>query len=217
MSKIFLEILDPERQKVFKQLAAFADHGYLAGDTALAMQLAHRVSVDFDVFVYKPISTQLRSAIAKHVSIQQVHLNTTDQYTFTTRENIEITFLWFDYQLIRPLIPTSSLSLSSIADIAANKANTLGYRAVWRDYVDLFWLMKEERVAIDDIVTWAKQKHPTEFVEAQFLEQLVYFNDLTIAPIQFLKKSYITEEIQSFLGTTVDEYLLTRKKQQKSQ
>lgn len=217
MSKIFLEILDPKRQKVFRQLSTFSSHGYLAGGTALAMQLDHRVSIDFDVFTYKPISRRLRSAIAKHFSIQQVHLNTSDQYTFTTSENVEVTFVWFGYPLIRPLIPTLSLSLSSIADIAANKANTLGHRAVWRDYVDLFWLMKEENIAIDAITAWAKQKHPTEFVEAQFLEQLVYFQDLTAAPIQFLKKRYTTKEIQSFLNAAVGEYLLTRKKQEKSQ
>ena len=52
MSKIFLEILDPERQKVFTRLTAFCDDGYLAGGTALALQLGHRVSIDFDVFTF---------------------------------------------------------------------------------------------------------------------------------------------------------------------
>ena len=214
MSKIFLEILGPERQKVFGQLAEFRDDGYLAGGTALALQLDHRVSVDFDVFTYKPISARLRASITKHFSIQQVHLNTSDQYTFTTHENIEVTFVWFDYPLIQPLVPTSSISLASIVDIAANKANTLGLRAVWRDYVDLFWLMREEGVALQDIIAWAKQKHSTEFVEAQFLEQLVYFTDLTVTPIQFLKKRYITQDIQSFLQKVVGAYLDTRRKQE---
>lgn len=214
MSKIFLEILDTERQKVFKQLAEFSKDGYLAGGTALALQLGHRVSVDFDVFSYKPLSTRLRSTIAKHFSIQQVHLNTSDQYTFTTYGNIEVTFVWFDFPLIRPLIPTPSISLASIIDIAANKANTLGLRAVWRDYVDLFWLIREEGTPLQDIIAWAKQKYPTQFVEAQFLEQLVYFTDLTVTPIQFLKKHYSTGDIQSYLQETVDTYLDTRREQE---
>lgn len=214
MSKIFLEILDPERQKVFKLLAEFRGDGYLAGGTALALQLGHRVSIDFDVFTYKAISTRLRSAITKHFSIQQVHLNTSDQYTFTTHGNIEVTFVWFDFPLIRPLIPTSSISLATIVDIAANKANTLGLRAVWRDYVDLFWLMREESTPLQDIIAWAKQKYPTQFVEAQFLEQLVYFADLTVTPIQFLQKHYSTGDIQSFLQEAVDAYLSIRKEQE---
>lgn len=213
MSKIFLEILDTERQKVFKLLAEFRGDGYLAGGTALALQLGHRVSIDFDVFTYKTIGTRLRSKITKHFSIQQVHLNTSDQYTFTTDENIEVTFVWFDFPLIRPLVPTPSISLASIIDIAANKANTLGLRAVWRDYVDLFWLMREEGAPLQDIIAWAKQKYPTEFVEAQFLEQLVYFADLTVTPIQFSKKRFSTQDIQSFLQEVVDAYLDTRRKQ----
>lgn len=214
MSKIFLEIFDYERQKVFLKLAAFRNDGYLAGGTALALQLGHRVSVDFDVFTYKPVSPRLRSAIAKHFSIQQVHLNTSDQYTFTTNGNVEVTFVWFDYPLIQPLVPTPSILLASKADIAANKANTLGLRAVWRDYVDLFWLIKEESISIDEIIAWAKQKHLMEFVEAQFLEQLVYFNDLTVAPIHFLKKRYSTQDIQSFLQKVIGVYLDTRRKQE---
>lgn len=214
MSKIFLEILDDERQKIFSKLAVFRSDGYLAGGTALALQLGHRVSVDFDVFTYKPIGARLRSSVAKHLSIQQIHLNSSDQYTFATHENVEVTFVWFDYPLIQPLVPTPSISLASIEDIAANKANTLGLRAMWRDYVDLFWLMKEEGTPIDKIISWAKQKHPTQFVEAQFLEQLVYFTDLTVTPIQFLKKRYIAQEIQSFLQKTVDAYIDTRKKQE---
>ncbi len=213
MSKIFLEILDPERQKVFRQLAEFRDDGYLAGGTALALQLGHRVSIDFDVFTYKAISTHFRSVIAKHFSIQQIHLNTSDQYTFTTG-NIEVTFVWFDYPLIRPLIPTPSLSLASVVDIAANKANTLGLRAAWRDYVDLFWLLREEGVVLQDIIAWAKQKYPTQFVEAQCLEQLCYFADLTVTPIQFFKKRYSTDDIQSFLQKMVGAYLDTRRKQE---
>ena len=214
MSKIFLEIFDDERQKAFSKLAVFGADGYLAGGTALALQLGHRVSIDFDVFTYKAVGTRLRSAIVKHFSIQQVHLNTSDQYTFTTHENIEVTFVWFDYSLIRPLVSTPSISLASIADIAANKANTLGLRAVWRDYVDLFWLIREEDLALEDIIAWAKQKHPMEFVEAQFLEQLVYFTDLIVTPIQFLKKNYSTGDIQSFLQKVVGAYLDTRRKQE---
>lgn len=213
MSKIFHEIFNDERKKVFSKLAAFSDDGYLAGGTALALQLGHRVSVDFDVFTYKPLTTRIRSAIAKRFSLQQVHVNSSDQYTFTTSGNVEVTFVSFDYPLIGPLVPTPSISLASKPDIAANKANTLGLRAVWRDYVDLFWLMKEESISIDEIIVWAKQKHSTEFAEAQFLEQLVYFTDLTVTPIQFLRKRYSTDNIQSFLQNVVGSYLDTKKRE----
>ncbi|MBI5620897.1 nucleotidyl transferase AbiEii/AbiGii toxin family protein [Candidatus Gottesmanbacteria bacterium] len=213
MSKIFLEILDDERKSVFSQLAIYKNDGYLAGGTGLALQLGHRISFDFDVFTHKPIGTRFRSSIEKHFSIREVHVNSSDQYTFTTTGNIEVTFVWLESPLIRPLMTTSSLSLASMQDIAANKANTLGLRAAWRDYVDLYWIMHDQEAPIQDVIAWANQKYPREFVEAQFLEQLVYFNDLTVTPIQFIDKGPSTQEIQTFLKKTVSEYLEIRKQQ----
>jgi hypothetical protein len=214
MSKIYLEILDTNRQQVFTELANFQKDGYLAGGTALALQCAHRISVDFDIFTYTPINQSLRNKVGKIFSITSVHVNSTDQYTFTSAGSIEITFVWFEVPLLLPLIPTSSISLASIADIAANKANTLGRRAAWRDYVDLFWLLYIQKIPLEQIILWAKQKYPKEFVEAQFLEQLVYYKDITITPVQFIKQSYSTEEIQNTLQITVSEYLRHQAKKQ---
>lgn len=214
MSQIFPEILDAKRQALFATLAAFRNDGYLAGGTALALQLAHRISFDFDIFVYKSIDQPLRKKIAKTVNVTTVYVNSEDQYTFTTNNNIEITFVWFDVPLLLPLIPTSSLSLATVADIAANKATILGLRATWRDYVDLFWITHVHKISIEQIVTWAKQKYPKEFVEAQFLEQLVYYEDITITPIQFIKQIYSTQKIQKSLQYSVSEYLTQQAKKQ---
>jgi hypothetical protein len=38
---------------------------YLAGGTALALQLGHRVSVDFDLFIYDDISPSLLSRVQR--------------------------------------------------------------------------------------------------------------------------------------------------------
>jgi len=207
MSQIFPEILDDRRRQVFTELAAFQKDGYLAGGTALALQLAHRISVDFDIFTYNPITQTLRNRISKLIDISTVHVNSEDQYSFTSKNNIEVTFVWFDFKLLQPLIPTSSLALASIADITANKARVLGFRATWRDYVDLFWLIHVKGISIDQIIAWAKQKYPKEFVESQFLEQLIYFKDITVTPVQFIKQSYSTDEIQQELQQSVSAYL----------
>lgn len=207
MSQIFLDILDENKKLVFTQLSAFQKDGYLAGGTALALQLAHRISFDFDVFTYKPISENLRNRVGKIFSITTVHVNSEDQYTFTSENGIEITFVWFGASLLQSLIPTPSLSLASIPDIAANKAHALGLRATWRDYVDLFWLIHVEHISLEQIIAWATQKYSKQFDAAQFLEQLIYFDDLTVTPVQFISQSYTTKDIQQSLKLTVPAYL----------
>ena len=209
MSKIYLELLDSARQNVFHQLREFEREGYLAGGTALALQLNHRKSVDFDVFVKKPIDSSLRRKIKTIFGNQPYEVNTTDQITFPLNEGIEITFLYYWYPHIRSLVSTASLPLASINDIIADKAHTLGRRALWRDYVDLFVVMKQHDMNIEHIITLASQKFAGEFVKEQFLEQLSYFDDVTVVPVEFIARSYTPEEIKSFFTTQAKEYATT--------
>ncbi|MFH1175659.1 MAG: nucleotidyl transferase AbiEii/AbiGii toxin family protein [bacterium] len=55
---MFQEALTEEGKKLFPLLKNFNDF-YLAGGTALALQIGHRVSVDFDFFSEKEILPSL--------------------------------------------------------------------------------------------------------------------------------------------------------------
>jgi hypothetical protein len=207
MSKIFLDILDEQRKALFARLVPFAKDGYLAGGTALAFQIGHRQSVDFDVFTYKPLTKSLLNRIKTELHPKEVILNQQDQYSFSVEQGIEITFIWFEQKLLDSVIPTSSLPLASVRDIAANKAYTVGRRALWRDYVDMFWILKYEYLTLPDIIDSAKRKYGIEFVETQFLEQLGYFTDVSVVPIQYIKYSPEPEEIKKHLASQVQTYV----------
>jgi len=209
MSKIHLELLDKNRLAVFKKLAAFAGYGYLAGGTALALQIAHRKSFDFDVFVEKPIANRLRLEVSRVFGAQNYLVNTEDQLTFTLGNISEITFLWYYWKPIAPCIPTQSLSLAALKDIAADKAATLGRRAVWRDYVDLFVLLKHHDMTVKSLIQLAEKKFQGDFVATQCVEQLGYFGDITVAPIEFIGPSYSAKEIQAYLRAQVSQYVAT--------
>ena len=207
MSKIHLELLDRPRLSVFKQLAVFKKEGYLAGGTALALQINHRLSEDFDIFIGKAVDNNLRLKVEKCFGSIKYYINTSDQISFTTNEGVKITFVWYYFKSLYSLFTTSALSLASINDIAADKAHTIGRRAIWRDYVDVFCLLKEKIVDIQKIIDLAKKKFGGEFVVTQFLEQLRYFDDVKIVSTEFIKKKYSTDEIKSFLEHEVENYL----------
>lgn len=63
MSQLFLDQLDPERKRVFDKLAAFTDTFVLAGGTAIMLQIGHRKSFDFDLFLPNPIPRTLYETI----------------------------------------------------------------------------------------------------------------------------------------------------------
>ena len=192
---------------VFDKLKAFQNEGYLAGGTALALQLNHRISEDFDVFVGREIGNKLRLKVKEIFGNVTFYVNTSDQISFITQNNVKVTFLWYYFKTLNLTIPTNSLSLASTDDIALDKAITIGKRAVWRDYVDVFYLLKNGYVDLEKIIKMAGKKFGGEFVSTQFLEQLRYFDDLKIVPIKFIEKKYTGDEIKSYLQQSVEDYL----------
>ena len=207
----YLDTLDPERQEVFKQLKHFNRNFVLAGGTAILLQIGHRLSYDFDCFSEKPLprntDKMAYDTFGKDIAIK---VQTRDQITLVTSTNVEITFVCHPYKPLRKFIETSSIPLFHLDDLAANKTMTIGKRGAWRDYVDLFFLLKKKLYSIDALVTLAAQKFAGMFSEKLFLEQLVYFADLDIATTAFIKESYKEEEIKSFLEERVDEYIQKR-------
>lgn len=208
MLKLYQEIFDPERKKVFQKLKDFDKNGFLAGGTALALQIGHRKSFDFDIFLPKPISSQFYQKALKILGSQtNVRVRTGDIMLAQTAEKIDVHFVYYWYKNLQPLIKTNSLSLASIEDICANKAFTIGQRGAWRDYVDIFFLIKKGFFTFERIVEIAKKKYQGEFNPRLFSEQLTYFGDIKNFDIVFLKDSFSVLEIQSFLEKEVKQYL----------
>ncbi len=207
MSKIHLELLDKTRLTVFRKLVSLKKIGYLAGGTALALQLNHRKSEDFDVFIGKEVDDRLRQKVEEVFGTISYYVNTSDQISFATKTDVKVTFVWYYFKPLKPSISTPSISLSSIEDIAADKAHTIGRRAVWRDYVDIFYLLKNNHFNLQKIIDHAKQKFEGQFVETQFLEQLRYFDDVTVVDIEFIQKHYSPQEIKTYLSQSVENYL----------
>ncbi len=206
MSKIHLEILDKERQSVFHSLAVFKKNCYLAGETALALQLAHRESFDFDIFINNPVSATLKAQIKELFGDVAYYVDSKEQISFRTQNNIHITFLWYYFNTLFPLLQTDSLPLASFKDIAADKAHTIGRRAAWRDYVDFYFLLHKPWVPLEEIIVIAKKKFKKEFNEVLFLQQLVYFEDLERTPISYINASPDEKEIIQFPKKHVKAY-----------
>src|SRR3990167_2054566 len=105
MSKLSLESLDKDRLSVFNKLSSFKEMGVLGGGTALALQIGHRKSFDFDIFVSKKIDRSLWKK-AKDVFGKGLIklLDSEEQLNLTTAGGTGVTFFFDDYKnLFEPL------------------------------------------------------------------------------------------------------------------
>ena len=210
MSSIHLEIFDHKRLELFKILKVFGDNGYLAGGTGLALQINHRKSYDFDVFLPNEITNSLRREVERLFGDVSYLVDSGDQLSFQTKDMVNVTFLWYYFKPLKPFISTRSLPLASVEDIAADKAHTMGRRAAWRDYVDIYWMLHKGLQTLESISKYASHKFGGAFNETQFLEQLTYYEDVAFTPIQFIEESPSNQEIQSYLQQVVEEYAKKR-------
>ncbi len=200
------DVLTPGQKDVFAKLGAFKRIGVMAGGTALAFQLKHRRSYDFDIFTSKKIPANLswesKKIFGKKIKVIQESEN---ELTFFTPQDIKVTFFYYPFRPLYKTIKTFSISIFDWKDIAVDKSYTLGRRPIWRDYVDLFFIIKKGH-NLERIISDAQKKFQGLFSEKLFLGQLIYFNDLEEIKIDFLGKSFQPQEIKEFLEKEVKRY-----------
>src|SRR3989338_9996441 len=99
MTKLYLDVLDEPRRKVFEKLSVFTRlGGVLAGGTAMALQLNHRRSDDFDIFFPSSITNELRRRL---ISITEkpinIRLDNSRQLTLSDRNGIKVTLVIHEF------------------------------------------------------------------------------------------------------------------------
>ena len=192
------EVLTKKAEKLFSCFSVFKNF-YLAGGTALAFQLGHRTSIDFDFFSEKPITKNLLKTIER--AFRGIHLevrvNNKDELTFFADE-VKITALHYPFPLLLPLVKFRNIRVASSKEIALMKAYTIGRRGSFKDYIDLYFILKEKVAGLPEIVDGAGKKFKSAFDVRLFLEQLLYFEDLRDTKIEFLKRRVGMEEMKKF-------------------
>lgn len=201
-----LEVLGEKEKKLLLQLPAFEGF-YLAGGTALALQIGHRISVDFDLFSEREISLFLfddaQKVFTGHALAASV--NNRDELTVFV-DGTKITFLRYPFPVLDTLTIYENLKLLSVKEIAATKAYTVGRRGSFKDYVDLYYVLVEKHASLRDVVDMAERKYTALFNTRLFLEQLIYLDDVTDTAILFLKPEVSKESLRVFFEEQIKSF-----------
>ncbi|MBU3925063.1 nucleotidyl transferase AbiEii/AbiGii toxin family protein, partial [Patescibacteria group bacterium] len=86
------------------------------------------------------------------------------------------------------------IKMPNLLTLAAMKAFALGQRAKWKDYADLYFIMKDYH-SFKEISQKASRLFGQEFNEKLFRIQLAYFNDVNYdEAIEFLPGFKVDDE-----------------------
>ena len=187
-----------DSRDIFSRLGHFKNF-YLAGGTELALQIGHRISVDFDLFSDKPISNKLLPKVEEVFSGRKIvpSVNNPDELTVFA-DAIKITFLFYPFPILERGLQYTGVNILGIKEIAATKAYTIGRRGSFKDYVDLYFIIADNYASLDEIMKLADKKYGSEFNSRLFLEQLIYLEDIEDTEIIALKKPIGKDDVESF-------------------
>ena len=189
------EILTQEQTGLLPLLGQFSKDFFLVGGTATALYIGHRRSIDFDLFTKKEFdNAKIRKAISKIKKIEQVLRDENGQYTIVVN-GVRFTFFYYPFAINLSKNFVNVIKLPALLTLAAMKAYALGRRAKWKDYVDLYFVMKRYH-GIGKIIRKAKQIFGREFNEKLFRTQLAYFKDIDYSEkIIYMKGSSVSDKV----------------------
>jgi hypothetical protein len=194
------EILNSDQNELLEILPHFRPDFYLAGGTAIALHIGHRRSIDFDLFSPDEINAfDIIKVIRKtNYKITQTLENTADELTFLINHT-KFTFLHYPFQILDFINFEDYIQIPQLKILAAMKAYTIGRRPKWKDYVDLYYLLKDH-FTIKEITQQAKKIHDDLFNERIFREQLCYYEDIDFTEsINYISDPIDKNEIKKFL------------------
>jgi predicted nucleotidyltransferase component of viral defense system len=200
-----LKHLLPDTRALLQNLVDSCDflHKYvLSGGSALALYIGHRKSEALDFFSYEDSfnKKEIFEYIDKFDNARI--LNQTNEQVDVLIGTVKLTFFNAKWSFLKPKQP-ERFNLATIESIAAMKVNVLFLRAKYRDYYDLYFLIKR-CLNIKKVFECGLSIMPGINFKL-FATALIYVDDIEdddisfLEPIENLSKNEIREFFQNEL------------------
>jgi len=177
--KLHADILTAVQKKALRRLGPFAlrEGFYLGGGTAVALQLGHRRSIDFDWFTSAHLADPLRLAASlgqEKIPFLTGQIERGTLYGSVYR--VRVSFFDYAYPLLKPALNWKDYScpLASLADLACMKLAAIAQRGSKKDFVDIYALGKET-FSLTDMLAFYRRKYDVQDI-GHILYGLSYFD-----------------------------------------
>lgn len=204
MSRWHKEILTPPQTALLPLVKAFSREFGLVGGTAVALHIGHRESIDFDLFTKHSDREfdipAIKRLVKRFAVVETIIREKESEFTFKVN-GVQITFFHFPHTIPYAERFGSYIAMPSLLTLAAMKVYALGARAKWKDYVDLYFIMREAHT-LSEIAAHAAELFGGEFNEKLFRTQLTFFDDVNYTEqVTYLPgKAVLDEEVKRVLA-----------------
>ena len=180
---MYEEILEQKTKLVFGKIAntEIIKDFYLAGGTALALQLGHRKSIDLDWFSKKPfLVKKLKKELRE---LGKFEIDSEEKDTLNCRLNgVRLSFFEYPYRVLFPFIKYEKTRVADFKDIACMKLDAISSRGSKKDFIDLYFLLK--LVPLEKLLELFFKKYKgIDYNKMHLLKSLVYFEEAEKDPM----------------------------------
>jgi predicted nucleotidyltransferase component of viral defense system len=139
---------------------SFISRFYLAGGTALSLQIGHRRSVDLDFF---SAVDELDEASRKEIagSLRKKDLQVIENVggnLLMVLDGIRIGFFGYGYLLLQEPARLENVALASLVDIGLMKCDALISRGSRKDFYDLYFI--SHQISLENLLQLGEKKYP---------------------------------------------------------
>ena len=197
---MYPEILSKEQKELLPFIQQFRREFYLVGGTAISLQVGHRRSIDFDLFKLSNMSPKRMIKRINEAKFPSVITRRVSEQINLVMNNVTITFFQYPYAIEANVDFEKIFRMPDLHTLAAMKAYALGRRAKWKDYVDLYFLLRDY-FTLDQIVQEADLLFGQMFSGKLFRSQLAFHKDIDYTePVEYMPGFEVDEQtVKDFL------------------
>lgn len=177
---------------------------YLAGGTALALQLGHRKSVDLDFF---SDNFPKRDQILQELRQLNPQITNETQGTMDLLiDDVKVSLLEYNYSILEDLKEFEGVKMASVADIACMKLSATSSRGSKKDFIDLYVILK--KYSLEELfIMFEKKFMGVSYQKLILLKSLAYFSDAEADPDPDYTEEISWYEVKDFIEGKVRAYL----------
>lgn len=117
-------------------------------------------------------------------------------------DKVRLSFLFYDYKLLFPLIKFGKVNLADERDIAAMKIDAISSRGGKKDFIDLFFLLK--KYSLTELLDFFEKKFQgIKYNQLHILKSLVYFEDAESEPMPTMLKKINWQQVKKQISREV--------------
>lgn len=195
-----MDILPLAQQELWASFKDSIEQGFvLYGGTAIALQLGHRESVDFDFFTEKSFNNDKlrKQPFLKNYKTIHEDINTLSGYLPTANGNVNISYFGgIDTgRLAEPLITEDGvMQIAHLDDLLSTKLKTVMQRIEYKDYADIYHMLKHG-LSLEKGLLGAMSLYGNTFSPMWCLRTLEYFEEPNLQKMSNEMKDFLIAQV----------------------